>query len=179
VISNIYSDEAGATKSGQTYYIPSRRSILLKTTRAIRLGWPGLFSLSEIGVGHNSERTPLVDWHSPDGGHLGIYFSKTHRVEHSDAIEFIAFDADDTLWHNETFTKTQEKFKHLLSKYLTRWNSTLWRCATLYSTLEMIANMLLLLLCIPDAATNSLLTLLIRFHRCDMHPPDNDKRLNC
>ena len=34
-------------------------------------------------------------------------------------IEFIAFDADDTLWHNETiYHKTQDKFKHLLSKYL-------------------------------------------------------------
>lgn len=35
-------------------------------------------------------------------------------------IKYIAFDADDTLWHNETlFTLTQEKFKHLLLKYHT------------------------------------------------------------
>lgn len=33
-------------------------------------------------------------------------------------IEVIAFDADDTLWHNETlFSETQEKFKKLLLSY--------------------------------------------------------------
>lgn len=33
-------------------------------------------------------------------------------------IEIIAFDADDTLWHNESlFTITQDKYKKLLSKY--------------------------------------------------------------
>jgi putative hydrolase of the HAD superfamily len=33
-------------------------------------------------------------------------------------IETIAFDADDTLWHNESlFTITQDKYKKLLSKY--------------------------------------------------------------
>lgn len=33
-------------------------------------------------------------------------------------IEIIAFDADDTLWHNESlFTITQNKYKKLLSKY--------------------------------------------------------------
>ena len=33
-------------------------------------------------------------------------------------IEVIAFDADDTLWHNESlFTVTQDKYKKLLSKY--------------------------------------------------------------
>lgn len=33
-------------------------------------------------------------------------------------IEVIAFDADDTLWHNESlFTITQDKYKKLLSKY--------------------------------------------------------------
>lgn len=35
-------------------------------------------------------------------------------------IEIIAFDADDTLWHNESlFTITQDKYKNLLSKYHT------------------------------------------------------------
>lgn len=35
-------------------------------------------------------------------------------------IEFIAFDADDTLWHNETtFTQSQNKFKALLAQYHT------------------------------------------------------------
>jgi putative hydrolase of the HAD superfamily len=35
-----------------------------------------------------------------------------------DAIDIIAFDADDTLWHNESlFTVTQSKFKQLLSAY--------------------------------------------------------------
>ncbi len=35
-------------------------------------------------------------------------------------IKYIAFDADDTLWHNETlFTLTQNKFKQLLLKYHT------------------------------------------------------------
>jgi putative hydrolase of the HAD superfamily len=34
------------------------------------------------------------------------------------AIDIIAFDADDTLWHNESlFTVTQSKFKQLLSAY--------------------------------------------------------------
>lgn len=34
-------------------------------------------------------------------------------------FEMIAFDADDTLWHNEVlYTQTQEKFKELLSAYL-------------------------------------------------------------
>ncbi len=33
-------------------------------------------------------------------------------------IEIIAFDADDTLWHNESlFTLTQDKYKNLLAKY--------------------------------------------------------------
>lgn len=33
--------------------------------------------------------------------------------------DIIAFDADDTLWHNETlFTMTQEKFRRLLEPYL-------------------------------------------------------------
>jgi putative hydrolase of the HAD superfamily len=33
-------------------------------------------------------------------------------------IEIIAFDADDTLWHNESlFTITQDKYKKLLNKY--------------------------------------------------------------
>ena len=33
-------------------------------------------------------------------------------------ISLVAFDADDTLWHNETiFSLTQEKFKQLLSDY--------------------------------------------------------------
>jgi putative hydrolase of the HAD superfamily len=33
-------------------------------------------------------------------------------------FEMIAFDADDTLWHNEAlYTQTQEKFKELLSAY--------------------------------------------------------------
>lgn len=33
-------------------------------------------------------------------------------------IEVIAFDADDTLWHNESlFTITQEKYRKLLAKY--------------------------------------------------------------
>ena len=33
-------------------------------------------------------------------------------------IEVIAFDADDTLWHNESiFTLTQDKYKKLLAKY--------------------------------------------------------------
>lgn len=33
-------------------------------------------------------------------------------------IEIIAFDADDTLWHNESlFTMTQDKYKNLLAKY--------------------------------------------------------------
>jgi putative hydrolase of the HAD superfamily len=34
-------------------------------------------------------------------------------------LEFIAFDADDTLWHNEThFCAAQERFKRLMHKYL-------------------------------------------------------------
>src|SRR5256886_14053123 len=36
------------------------------------------------------------------------------------AIDLIAFDADDTLWHNETiFVTAQQKFKKLLAKYHT------------------------------------------------------------
>ena len=36
------------------------------------------------------------------------------------AIDLIAFDADDTLWHNETiFVTAQQKFKELLAKYHT------------------------------------------------------------
>ena len=36
------------------------------------------------------------------------------------AIDLIAFDADDTLWHNETiFVTAQQKFKGLLAKYHT------------------------------------------------------------
>ncbi|MFQ5738989.1 MAG: HAD family hydrolase [Acidobacteriota bacterium] len=35
-----------------------------------------------------------------------------------DQIRYIAFDADDTLWHNERiFTETQEKFRKLLGEY--------------------------------------------------------------
>lgn len=35
------------------------------------------------------------------------------------SIQIIAFDADDTLWHNEPiYHKTQEKFKRLLSRYI-------------------------------------------------------------
>ncbi|MER3479298.1 MAG: haloacid dehalogenase [Meiothermus sp.] len=34
-------------------------------------------------------------------------------------LEFIAFDADDTLWHNETyFCEAQERFKRLMHRYL-------------------------------------------------------------
>lgn len=34
-------------------------------------------------------------------------------------LEFIAFDADDTLWHNETyFHEAQERFKRLMHRYL-------------------------------------------------------------
>jgi len=33
-------------------------------------------------------------------------------------IDVIAFDAEDTLWHNETlYMMTEEKFKQLLSAY--------------------------------------------------------------
>ena len=33
-------------------------------------------------------------------------------------IDLVAFDADDTLWHNEPFyTTTRERFRTLLSKY--------------------------------------------------------------
>ena len=33
-------------------------------------------------------------------------------------LELIAFDADDTLWHNETlYTMTQQRFKELLAPY--------------------------------------------------------------
>lgn len=46
-------------------------------------------------------------------------------------IKLIAFDADDTLWHNETlFTLTQGKFKQLLLKY----HSEEWIDKTLYET---------------------------------------------
>lgn len=38
--------------------------------------------------------------------------------EHHKTIDVIAFDADDTLWHNESlFTLTQAKFKQLLAAY--------------------------------------------------------------
>lgn len=46
-------------------------------------------------------------------------------------IEVIAFDADDTLWHNEIlFTATQEKYKKLLTKY----HSEEWIESKLYDT---------------------------------------------
>ena len=46
-------------------------------------------------------------------------------------IECIAFDADDTLWHNETlFTETQKKFKSLLLEY----HSEEWVDQKLYET---------------------------------------------
>jgi putative hydrolase of the HAD superfamily len=38
--------------------------------------------------------------------------------QHHKAIDVVAFDADDTLWHNESlFTVTQAKFKRLLAAY--------------------------------------------------------------
>ena len=38
--------------------------------------------------------------------------------EHHKMFDVIAFDADDTLWHNESlFTITQAKFKQLLAAY--------------------------------------------------------------
>ncbi len=46
-------------------------------------------------------------------------------------IDMIAFDADDTLWHNETlFSMTQEKFVRLLANY----HSTEWIEQRLYAT---------------------------------------------
>lgn len=46
-------------------------------------------------------------------------------------ISLVAFDADDTLWHNETiFSLTQEKFKQLLSAY----HSPDWIEKKLYET---------------------------------------------
>lgn len=46
-------------------------------------------------------------------------------------IEIIAFDADDTLWHNESlFTITQDKYKNLLSKY----HSAEWIDSKLFDT---------------------------------------------
>jgi putative hydrolase of the HAD superfamily len=46
-------------------------------------------------------------------------------------FEVIAFDADDTLWHNEElFYSTHEKFKHLLSKY----HDAEWIADKLYET---------------------------------------------
>lgn len=46
-------------------------------------------------------------------------------------ITLIAFDADDTLWHNENlFSQTQEKFKQLLSTY----HSPEWVEKKLYET---------------------------------------------
>ena len=46
-------------------------------------------------------------------------------------IDVIAFDADDTLWHNETlFSMTQEKFVRLLANY----HSTEWIEQRLYAT---------------------------------------------
>lgn len=45
--------------------------------------------------------------------------------------DIIAFDADDTLWHNETlFSVTQEKFQHLLSPY----RRSNWTGQELYET---------------------------------------------
>ena len=47
------------------------------------------------------------------------------------AIDLIAFDADDTLWHNETiFVTAQEKFRKLLAKY----HSKEWIDHKLYET---------------------------------------------
>jgi putative hydrolase of the HAD superfamily len=46
-------------------------------------------------------------------------------------IKFIAFDADDTLWHNETlFIETQDKFRQLLLQYHTEE----WIAKRLYET---------------------------------------------
>lgn len=40
-------------------------------------------------------------------------------IKHENKIEFIAFDADDTLWENELyFQELEHKFCHLLRKYL-------------------------------------------------------------
>src|SRR5689334_21598240 len=45
--------------------------------------------------------------------------------------DIIAFDADDTLWHNETlFSVTQEKFQRLLSPY----RRSNWTGQELYET---------------------------------------------
>ena len=47
------------------------------------------------------------------------------------AIDLVAFDADDTLWHNETiFVTAQQKFKKLLAKY----HSEEWIDHKLYET---------------------------------------------
>ncbi len=46
-------------------------------------------------------------------------------------FDVIAFDADDTLWHNESiFYSTHDKFKHLLSKY----HDAEWIADKLYET---------------------------------------------
>lgn len=46
-------------------------------------------------------------------------------------FDLIAFDADDTLWHNETlFTLTQESFRSLMESYIDRP----WTGAELYAT---------------------------------------------
>ena len=46
-------------------------------------------------------------------------------------IKFVAFDADDTLWHNETlFIETQGKFRQLLLQYHTEE----WIAQRLYET---------------------------------------------
>jgi putative hydrolase of the HAD superfamily len=52
------------------------------------------------------------------------------KIQRSD-IEVIAFDADDTLWHNEEiFYSTHDKFKELLSKY----HDEEWIVERLYQT---------------------------------------------
>jgi putative hydrolase of the HAD superfamily len=46
-------------------------------------------------------------------------------------IKYIAFDADDTLWHNERlFTETEEKFRKSLRQY----HNEAWIDANLYET---------------------------------------------
>ncbi len=48
-------------------------------------------------------------------------------------IRCIAFDADDTLWHNEElFRQTEERFEQLLAKY----HSREWISQQLYETEE-------------------------------------------
>ncbi len=45
--------------------------------------------------------------------------SYTHSKVGIEMLEFIAFDADDTLWHNEPhFCEAQEQFKRLMHRYL-------------------------------------------------------------